>query len=211
MTAALAVISAALALGAPPERGLVLETNAGVQLQTLGGRRLATLRGYDLAIDQAIAHEVVLRDRRGKLTAFDGRRLRAVTLRRGCRTTDRALVVCARTIRSGGRIVARAPRGIGHWIWAERSPRRDAVLAQWEAECETPVAYLVADGKVSAFGRESVALGWLPAGEALIHFPNGPCAGDSRSVRGIYAAVSTRKLRLLLRTSRFAQYLMWGG
>ena len=121
MTAALAVISAALALGTPPERGLVLETNAGVQLQTLGGRRLATLRGYDLAIDQAIAHEVVLRDRRGKLTAFDGRRLRAVTLRRGCRTTDR--------VRSQPRLLS-APRPLRVPTPPWRSPARCSAKAQ---------------------------------------------------------------------------------
>jgi hypothetical protein len=73
------------------------------------------------------------------------------------------------------------------------------------------VAYLVTNGKLQAFGRESVALGWLPTGEAVVHFPNGPCAGDPRTVRGIYAAVGTRKMRRLVRTPRFAQYLMWGG
>jgi hypothetical protein len=61
------------------------------------------------------------------------------------------------------------------------------------------------------FGGESVALGWLPTGEAVIQFPNGPCAGGWSPVRGIYGAVSTTKMRLLRRTKRFEQYLMWGG
>ena len=91
------------------------------------------------------------------------------------------------------------------------APHGNAFLAQWIAECEVPVAYLVVNANLQAFGRESVALGWLPTGEAVIHFPNGPCAGNSRFERGIYGAVSTTKMRLILRTPRFAQYLMWGG
>src|SRR5437762_12459376 len=78
MTGAVAVISAALALGPLPERGLALETPSGGQLQSLGGRPLATLRGLDLAADQAIAHKAVFRDRRG----------RAVRARRRSPTSD---------------------------------------------------------------------------------------------------------------------------
>jgi hypothetical protein len=48
-----------------PQRGLALETQAGMQLQTMAGRPLATLAGMDLAFDQAVAHELVVRDRRG--------------------------------------------------------------------------------------------------------------------------------------------------
>jgi hypothetical protein len=211
MTVALAVISAALALGPLPERGFALETNAGVQLQSLGGRPLATLRGLDLAQDQAVAHKAVFRDRRGRLFLLAGGSLRRTSLRRGCRTTDVQLTVCPHTIASAGRVLARAPSKIGHWVWAERAPRSGAVLAQWSAECEVPVAYLLAHGEVHAFGGESVALGWLPTGEAVIEFPNGPCAGGWSAARGIYAAAGTSKMRLLLRTKRFAQYLMWGG
>jgi hypothetical protein len=191
MTLTLALISAALALGGPPQRGLALETKEGVQLQTIGGRPLATLRGYDLALDQAAAHVVMLRNRRGALYAFDGR-----TLRRRAR-------------RVGTRVAAPRPRGLGHWVWSERSPTGRALLAQWLGECEIPVAYLVVNGKLHPFGNETVALGWLPTGEAVVHFRPLGCAGSGRS--GIYAAVNTKKLRRLLRTPRFAQYLMWGG
>lgn len=211
MSIALAVISAALAVGPLPERGLALETKAGVLLQSLGGRPLGTLRGLDLAPDQAVAHQAVFRDRRGRLFALAGGLLHPTPLRRGCRATDVHLTVCPRTIRGATGILARAPGKIGHWVWAERSPTGNAILAQWSAECEVPVAYLLVGGKLQAFGREAAALGWLPTGEAVVHFPNGPCAGDSRAVRGIYAAVSTTKMRLLLRTKRFAQYVMWGG
>lgn len=214
MSGVIAVFSAALSLAALPplpERGLVLETKAGVQLQSLGGRPLGTLRGFDLAPDQAKAHKLVLRDSQGRLFALEGRTLRRQQLRRRCRLTDVELLVCARTIRSRTRVLARAPGKIGHWVWAERAATGGAILAQWSAECEVPVAYLLVHGQLRAFGRESVALGWLPSGEAVVHFPNGPCAGSSRRVRGIYAATSARKMRMLLRTKRFAQYAMWGG
>jgi hypothetical protein len=191
MTLTIAVLSAAIALGVPPERGLALETNVGVQLQTLGGRPFATLRGYDLALDQAAPHVVVLRNRRGTLYAFDGR-----TLRR-------------RAPHGRVRVAAPRPRGIGHWVWSERSPTGTAVLAQWSGECEIPVAYLVVNGKLQSYGPETVALGWLPTGEAVVHFRPVGCAVSGRS--GIYATVGTRKMRRLIRTPRFAQYLMWGG
>jgi hypothetical protein len=217
MAGVFAVVTAALSLTALPplpKQGLALDTKAGVQLQTLAGRAVAMLPGLDLAVDQLTAHTLVLRNGRGRLFALDPaqRRLRERKLRRGCRVTDVALTVCPRTIRLGTRVVAREPPGIGHWVWAERSPSGDAILAQWSAECEAPIAYRIRNGVLTAYGSsESVALGWLPNGAALIHFPNGPCAGDSSALRGIYVVPRTGRRRLLLRTSRFAQYAMWGG
>ena len=211
MPSALALILAAALTSLPslPQRGFALETRAGVQLQTVSGRPLGTLRGFDLAPDQAVAHRLVVRDRRGRLFAVDRRGMRAVALRRGCRTTDVGLVVCARAIRRDGRVVARAPHGIGHWVWAEHSPSGDAILAQWSAECEVPVAYLVANGRPRKYGDETAALGWLPSGQALVHFRPLGCAGSGRN--GIYAVPRRGEPRLVLRTARFAQYAMWGG
>jgi len=205
MTVALALISAALALGPLPERGFALETRAGVELQSIGGRPLAAWAGLDLAPDQVVAHKLVVRDRRGRLFTLDLRGLRATVTRRGCRTTDVRLVVCPHSIRG----VTGAPSKVGHWVWAERSARGDAILAQWSGECEIPVAYLIAHRQRRSFGAETVALGWLPTGEAVVHFRSAGCAASTRS--GIYAAVSTTKMHRLLRTKRFAQYLMWGG
>jgi len=205
MTAALGLIAAALALEPLPARGLALETKGGVELQTMTGRPIASLRGMDLALDQAIAHRVVLRDRRGRLFVVDARGTRATSLRRGCRTTDVNLVVCSRAIRG----VTGAPSKVGHWVWAERSPTGDAILAQWSAECEIPVAYLIVGGKRRSYGAETVALGWLPSGEAVVHFRAVGCESSPRN--GIYAMPREGKSRLLLRTLRFAQYLMWGG
>jgi len=106
-------------------------------------------------------------------------------------------------------VLARAPHAVGHWVWAERSPSGNAVLAQWSAECEVPVAYLIANGRLRAYGAETVALGWLPSGEAVVHFRPLGCVGSGR--RGIYAVPRSGRPRLLLRTAPFAQYLMWGG
>jgi len=211
MTLALAVITAALAVGPLPERGFALETEAGVQLQSFRGRPLTTLHGLDLAPDQAVARKAILRDGRGRLFALTAGGLQRAPLRRGCRVTDVHLTVCPRTITGPTSVLARAPGKVGHWVWAERAPSGPAILAQWSGECETPVAYLASHGRLHPFGGESVALGWLPTGEAVIQFPNGPCAGGWSPVRGIYGAVSTTKMRLLRRTKRFEQYLMWGG
>jgi hypothetical protein len=52
MVGALALISAAVATAALPplpERGLALETKAGVQLQTMSGKPVASVPGFDLA------------------------------------------------------------------------------------------------------------------------------------------------------------------
>jgi hypothetical protein len=214
MTLALAVLSAAAALsGLPqlPERGLALDTKAGVQLQTLTGRRLADLPGLNLATDQKVAHRLVLRDRRGRILVLDraARRLRTRPFERGCRHTDFELLVCPRRISDVFTLVAQAPRGIGHWVWAERSPDRKAVLAQWSAECEVPVAYIAVHGRLRALGDETTALGWLASGEALVHFERGVCGAQAR--RGIYAVPVRGKPRLIFRTTRFAQYAMWGG
>lgn len=230
MSVALAVISAAAALsGLPqlPERGLALETRAGVQLQTMSGRPLATLFGLDLATDKASSHGLIMRDRRGRLFLLDwaARRVRRVYERAtpfpGCRLTDvrrlAELLACRRTIKLLGddgelRVVARAPTRLpaGHWERAIFAPRGKALLAQWIAECEVPVAYLVVDGRLEKYDGESVALGWLPSGVPVIHFPNGPCAASGHA-RGIYAVPRGGKPRLIFRTPRFAQYAMWSG
>jgi hypothetical protein len=241
MIGVLGVFAAAAALAAPPPldpahlpklpgRGLARETTVGVELQTLAGRPLGTLAGLDLAPDKTVSHSLVLRGG-GRLLTLDleERRVRrfyeAPSTVPTCRLTDarihRELFVCGAAVRTvtygppgskpALRVVARAPGKVGRWVWAEFAPRGGGFLAQWTAECEVPVAYLVADGKLRSYGQESAALGWLPGGEALIHFPNGPCAGASKAVRGIYVVPGTSKPRLILRTARFARYAMWGG
>ena len=82
MSIALAVLSAAFAFGGLPqlpERGLALETKAGVQLQTMNGKPLASLAGLNLAYDWKTAGVVTMRDRVGTIYVLDvrSRRLRS--------------------------------------------------------------------------------------------------------------------------------------
>jgi hypothetical protein len=215
-----AILSAALSLSALPplpDQGLALETRAGVQLQTLRGRPLATIPRLDLAADKKIGRRLVMRDRRGRLFTLDpvARQVRRAyeypTRMSGCRRADPRLYVCRHTIVRGARVVARKPRGIGHWVWAELRPKGDAVLAQWSAECEVPVAYLIVRGVLHSYGPSTVALGWLPNGGALVYFPMGGGCGPNAQVPGIYAVSLSGKRRLILRTRQPAGYAMWGG
>jgi len=220
-----------------PVRGFAQDTRVGVQLETTSGRPLGVLRGLDLAPDKAVSHQLLMRDRRGHLFVLDLHRLQvrryfeAPSSVSGCRLTDARirleLFVCRRTIRIAVygppgskpelRVVARAPGQVGHWVWAAFAPRNHDVLAQWSAECEVPVAFLVSHGVRRPYGGrtmaeapESTALGWLPNGSAIIHFPNGPCGGSFHRP-GIYAVPRTGKAELLLSTPRFVHYAMWGG
>jgi hypothetical protein len=220
-----------------PARGLVRETAPGLELQTMRGRPIGVLKSLDLADDKDSGRGLLMRDRRGQLYVIDHyeHRVRPVfpipARVRGCRMTDARLdlelLVCGRTIKtawydaSGGpptlRVVARGPSRIGHWVRAEFAPRGNVFLAQWSAECEVPIAYLVAGGVMRPYGGrtladapESVALGWLPSGSAVIHFPKGACGGTFRTP-GIYSVPPAGRPRLLVRTPRFASYWMWGG
>ncbi len=219
------------------QRGLARETKAGVELETMRGRPLGVLKGLDLAPNKATSGGLIMRDRLDRLFVIDlyEHRVRQVFEMpqriRDCRLTDARLqlelLVCGQTVKTARygpagakpklRVVARAPGRVGQWARAEFAPRGDAFLAQWSAECEVPVAFLVAGGVMRPYGGrtlvdapESVALGWLPNGRAVIHFPKGACGGTFRTP-GIYAVPRTGSARLLLRTPQFASYWMWGG
>jgi len=220
-----------------PNRGLARELKGGLELETMQGRPLGRLNGLHLAPDKDSGRGLLMRDRVGKLFAIDlfERRVRRVYERpqrvRGCRVTDARpglhLLACGHAVKTARyepgatkptlRIVARAPGPVGHWVRAEFAPRGNVFLAQWSAECEVPIAFLVADGVMRPYGGrtirdapESVALGWLPSGEAVVHFPKGACGGTFRTP-GIYVVPRSAPPRLLLRTPRFASYWMWGG
>jgi hypothetical protein len=73
---------------------------------------------------------------------------------------------------------------VGHWAWAALSPNGKTILAQWSAECEVPIAFLV-DIRVGSprpiTGEEdwakapvSVALGWTTDGRAIALLAEGP-------------------------------------
>jgi len=85
------------------------------------------------------------------------------------------------------------------------------VLAQWSAECEVPVAYLIVRGVLHSYGSGTVALGWLANGTALVHLPSGSGCGPNAQAPGIYAVPLSGKQRLVLRTRQGAGYAMWGG
>jgi hypothetical protein len=226
-------------LPALPTRGFTIQLRTGVRLETMQGRPIGVLEGLFAAPDKATGSGLIMRDGRGRLFVLHLRRRRVRPVReqlspvRGCRVTDGRvrllLLVCGHTVKTarfrlgGGaeptvRTVARAPGQVGHWERAEFAPRGNAFLAQWSAECEVPVAFLVASGVMRPYGGttmrdapSSVALGWLPNGNAVIHFPNGACGGAFR-VPGIYDVPRAGKPRLLRRTpSRSALYWMWGG
>ena len=226
-------------LPALPTRGFTLQLRSGVRLETMQGRPIGVLEGLFAAPDKATGSGLIMRDGRGRLFVLDLRRRRVRPIReqqspvRACRVTDGRvrllLLVCGHTVKTARfrlgagaeptvRIVARAPGQVGHWERAEFAPRGNAFLAQWSAECEVPVAFLVAGGVMRPYGGttmrdapSSVALGWLPNGNALIHFPNGACGGAFR-VPGIYDVPRAGEPRLLRRTpSRSASYWMWGG
>jgi hypothetical protein len=220
-----------------PARGLALDTRAGVELQTMQGRPIGILAGLDLAADKATSHGLLMRDRRGRLYVLDrgSRRVRQVFERPqlfpGCRLTDArvqlSLLVCGHTVKTALyglagtkpklRVVAKAPGRVGHWVWAVFAPRGNAFLAQWSAECEVPVAFLAARGRLHPYGGRtlrdapsSVAFGWLPSGAAVIWFPAGGGCGTEFRVPGIYAVPRTGKARLLLATKPRTSYWMWG-
>jgi hypothetical protein len=220
-----------------PPRGLALDTPAGVQLETMRGRPLGLLRGLRVAPDKAVSHRLVMRTRRGLLFTLDlyERRVRRFfegpPLVPGCRLTDarihRELLVCGQTVRialygpPGSRpklrVVARAPGKVGHWVWAAFAPQGNGLFAQWSAECEVPVAFLVVGGTMRPYGGrtmsdapESMALGWLSNGSAVVHFPKGACGGTFQRP-GIYSVPRAGRPSLLFGTPRFAFYGMWGG
>lgn len=78
----------------------------------------------------------------------------------------------------------------GHWDWAAVSPEGTWLLAQWTAECEVPIAFLVpaAGGKARPAARDrqgpatSKALGWTGDGRAIVEFPGLSCGSTSQRV-----------------------------
>ena len=108
---------------------------------------------------------------------------------------------------------------IGHWVSAQLSPDGRTVLAQWSAECEVPIAFLipVAGGKprpVAGTLRrppESVGLGWSPDGLAVVFFPNGAC-GTGYGGPGIYLVSTDGKpVRAIVKGRDIRGAALWVG
>jgi hypothetical protein len=107
---------------------------------------------------------------------------------------------------------ASAAGKVGHWAWAALAPDRGRILAQWSAECEVPIAFLVdvetgtpepVTGEDDwAKSPESMALGWTTDGRAIVFLPSGPACGTGSDEPGIYLYSSPGRGRLLLEAGR---------
>lgn len=89
---------------------------------------------------------------------------------------------------------------IGHWRHALPSPDGRWVLAQWSAECEVPIAYLVdvASGRVedvAPAGTDSYAIAWAPDGRAVVGIGAGPCSNDGITRTGTFLVDPDRQVR----------------
>ena len=145
--------------------------------------------------------------------------LRAVLLLAGCGGGDSA----TRTIIRAAEPVhpSHKPAGakVGHWERAYPSPDGKTLLAQWSAECEVPIAFLipVAGGKprsVAGMLRqppESVGLGWSPDGLAVVFFPNRAC-GTGYGGPGIYLVSTDGKpVRAIVKGRDIRGAALWVG
>jgi hypothetical protein len=108
---------------------------------------------------------------------------------------------------------------IGHWESAELSPDGRTVLAQWSAECEIPIAFLipVADGKprpVAGTLRdhpESIGLGWSPDGLAVVSLPSLAC-GKGYDGPGIYLVTADGKpVRAIAKGVNIRGAMLWSA
>jgi hypothetical protein len=119
------------------------------------------------------------------------------------------------------RVIARPPGKqpapntppVGHWAAARLSPNGASLLAQWSAECETPVVYVVSRRtsrarRLGAPSDVSVALGWTSAGVAVVWFPDLECGGTYRSGAGVYAFTG-KQPRFVIGTTRRQRVAFW--
>jgi hypothetical protein len=102
-------------------------------------------------------------------------------------------------------------RAAGHWQYVRAAPD-GRLLAQWSGECESPAAFLVTAAGARGFGArsdESIALGWLTDGRALVYFPRGLCGGTFRAHPGVYV-VGGDQPRLIVATRLRDSVALWG-
>ena len=214
-----------------PRVGFAQQFDGGVVLRTTRGRPLGRLHGFRLAEPRGTHGLLLARGRARYALDLFGRRIRPVfpmqsSTLAGCRFADSSaraqLFLCrhAMKVRTNDRprILVKSPGRVGHWEWAEFSRDGRRVLAEWSAECETPVAYVfaVARPRLKPIGAatlarapEAVPLGWL-GGLPVIHLRRAVC-GSGADVPGIYVFRGDRAVRLLVRAPRFGTYAMWGG
>ena len=75
------------------------------------------------------------------------------------------------------------PTRVGHWAWANVSPDGKTILAQWSAECEVPVAYLVpvagGEPREAIRSYSSRAVGWTKNGRAIVKVLDSACGPNA--------------------------------
>jgi hypothetical protein len=159
-----------------PEAGVAVGSNDLVELVDLEGRVAIELPGFTIVGNPGAAGVWLERD--GSFYVLSDALDRLVPV-----TEEQANT---RAFDEGPEPAAPAPPGepAGHWRYAiETLPA--AVLVQWSGECEVPLAYwieggtteLVTGGVDPATAPSSLALGWSPDGEAIVHVSQGPCGG----------------------------------
>jgi hypothetical protein len=84
----------------------------------------------------------------------------------------------------------RPMKGLGRWQDADVSPDGKTLLAQWTAECEIPVVFIVPldtrkPRPAAPVRYETVAVGWNPDGRAGVFFNGGAC-GSGLDRPGLY-------------------------
>ena len=75
------------------------------------------------------------------------------------------------------------PTRVGHWASAVLSPDRKTILAQWSAECEVPIAYLIptagGEPREAVRSYSSRAIGWTEDGRAIVKVLESACGPNA--------------------------------
>jgi hypothetical protein len=171
-------------LGGLPPAGVAVSSDDAVELVDLEGRVVAELPGFAIVGNPGAPGVWLERDGDFYVLSDALGQLVPVTEEEA---TERAYD-------EGSEPALPPPPGepAGHWRYAiETSPA--AVLAQWSGECEVPTAYwieggdteIVTGGVDPSTAPSSLALGWSPDGEAIVHVSQGACGGTTDDP-GIY-------------------------
>ena len=200
---------------APGPRPLELRDRSAVRSELREGRLVPTTARLRVAHGAVLvlkggrwalrgARVGFVSEHRDLVTFFGRRSARVLDLRSGrstglsgCRAAARSGSSTMRTL-SGALLVGpaeRGPRPVGSWAAAFLSLDGSRLLLQWSGECETPTAFFAraAGGTVTTVtgqpslrhAPESIALGWVRDGRAVVDLPHGVC-GSGTSRPGVY-------------------------
>jgi hypothetical protein len=174
-------------LGPLPAQGVLVQRNGGVVFVSLSGEVLARVPDATLvSATQAPGRTFLDIEGTGyMLDPATGSLVRQPTDSLPPVRDDRR-VPLPRPVAPDGRPM------VGHWRFARLAPDGNLIVAQWSAECEFPVAYLMTlqDGDpVAVTGstelRESFVLGVTRSSQAVVVLPSGAC-GTAVERPGVY-------------------------